>query len=254
MLFGTNSSLVEFPASLPRAEGAGVVLAGLQPDSDAVFVDGVGAAQWVAAVWIHVVLTHQAEFTGPNSTCRRHRSLRGRRRPLDGARVRGPADGPRGRPLVLGQLEADLLDDFFHGHAGQRAAGALHLLEQRRQLSPVALWEPSPELLQDFVKFAGGGGSGRGGGRRGGNYRRGRGETGRGSHPYWRSDVGLEMRRRQVERLVLGWERGLELVLGWRVVVAVTVLGMVRGLVLVIGGVSLGRDWKMWGHEVGTDQ
>lgn len=128
--------------SLPRAEGTGVVLAGLQPRLDAVLVDGVGAAQWVAALWVHVVLAHQAHFTGPACW-----SLRGSRRPLDRAGGEGPADGPRRRPLILCQPEANLLDDLLHGHAGQRAAGALHLLEQRQQLSPVALWEPSPKLI-----------------------------------------------------------------------------------------------------------
>lgn len=106
----------------------------------------------MAALRIHVVLAHQAEFTGPDSltsTCRG--PLWGRCRPLDGAGRRGPADGPQGRLLVLHQPEADLLDDLVHGHASQRTAGALHLLEQRRELSPVALWEPSPELLQDLV-------------------------------------------------------------------------------------------------------
>lgn len=70
---------------------------------------------------------------------------------MDGAQGCGPADGTRGRPLILCQLDADLLNDLFHGHASQRTTGALHLLEQRRQLSPVALWEPSAELLQDLV-------------------------------------------------------------------------------------------------------
>lgn len=106
-------------------------------------MDGVGAAQWVAAFWIHVVLTHQAEFAGPGSlTPSRRGSLRGRCRPLD---------GPRCRPLVLCQLEADVLDELFLGHAGQRTAGALHLLEQRLQLGLAALWEPSPDILQELV-------------------------------------------------------------------------------------------------------
>lgn len=257
--------------SLPGAEGAGVVLAGLQPHTDAVSVDGVAAAQGVPALWVHVVLAHQAGLQRPGSLTPVCRSLRGGCRPLDGARGCGPADGPRGRPLVLHQLEAHLLDDLFHGHAGQRAAGALHLLEQRRQLSPVALWVASPKLLEDLVEFTGRGGGGSGaGGRRRWNCRmdrlngRGRRETGRGGHPHLSSDVGLEVRRGQVDRLVHGWEGRLELVWvrGWGVVVAVAELGMGRKLerLLVKVWVSLGRegsnhwDWRRRGHELGADQ
>ena len=105
-------------------------------------MDGVEAVQWVAALWVHVVLAHQAHLTGPACW-----SLRGRRGPLDGAGDEGQADGPRRRPLVLCQPDANLLDDLLHGHAGQRAAGALHLLEQRQQLGSVALWETIPKLI-----------------------------------------------------------------------------------------------------------
>lgn len=229
----------------------------------------------MAALWIHVVLTHEAQFTSPDgltSTCRCccWRSLWGRCWPLDGARGRGPADGPWGRSLVLHQLEADLLDELLHGHARQRAAGALHLLEQRGQLSLVALWEAGSELLQDLVEFASrgrGGRSGRGsggGGRWGWSYRvdglnrRGRGETGRRSHPHLSSDVRLEV------RLVLGWEGGLELLYGWwwAVCVVVAVLGVVRGLVLLLIKVWVSRGMEgsvHWncgrkGHELGADQ
>lgn len=82
--------------SLCWTEGAGVVLAGLQPHLDTVFVDGVRAAQWVAAFWVHMVLAHQAEFTGPGSVSTWCCSLNGIRRPLDGARGSGPANGPQG--------------------------------------------------------------------------------------------------------------------------------------------------------------
>lgn len=77
--------------------------------------------------------------------------------------------------------------------------------------------------------------------------------------------MGLELRRRHVEGLVLGGEGegGLELETGrWEVLVAVTVLGMVRGLIggLVVERVSLGREgsvhweWRRGGHELGADQ
>ena len=249
--------VAETSPSLRRAEGTGVVLAGLQPRSDAVFVDGVGAAQWVAALWIHMVLAHQAEFTGPESvpsTCCCCRSLRGRRWPLDGARGHGAADGPRGRPLALCQLEADLLDDFLHGHACEGATRALHLLEQRHQLSPVALWVPSPELLQNLVQFAGRGGCGgsSAGGRWRWNYRvdglnrRGRGETGRWSNPQWSSDVGLELRLRRmdslcVRRCVLRWEVGWQIAAGWWEVVGVTEIRIEQLLIRLVW-VSRGMD------------
>lgn len=61
-----------FAASLGRAERTGVVLAGLQPDSDAVFVDGVGAVQRVPALRIHAVLTHQAGFMSSDGLTSTH--------------------------------------------------------------------------------------------------------------------------------------------------------------------------------------
>lgn len=61
-----------FAASLRRAERTGVVLAGLQPDSDAVFVDGVGAVQRVPALRIHAVLTHQAGFMSSDGLTSTH--------------------------------------------------------------------------------------------------------------------------------------------------------------------------------------
>lgn len=122
------------------AEGAGVVLAGLQPGLDAVFVDAVGAAQWVAALAIHLVLTHQAEFTGPAGVAPACWSVHGGRRSLGGAVEHWSADGPW-RGLASCQQLPDLFGDFLNGHAGQHAAGLLHLLEQRPQLSFVALRE-----------------------------------------------------------------------------------------------------------------
>lgn len=97
--------MVWFSSSLCRAEGTGVVLAGLQPHSDAVFVDDVGAAQWVAALWIHMFLAHQAEFKGPGRLtatwccCCCYCPLWGRGRSLNGAWGRGSAYGPWGHPL-----------------------------------------------------------------------------------------------------------------------------------------------------------
>lgn len=128
------------PLSLPLAEGTRVVLAGLQPRLDAVFVDCVRAAQRVAVLWIHVVLAHQAQSAGLggciSSTCCLLRGL---------AEEHGPG------PLVLVQPKAHLHHQLLNGHAGRRAAGALHLLEQRHQLSFGAFWELTPKLLEDLV-------------------------------------------------------------------------------------------------------
>lgn len=116
------------------AEGTRVVLAGLQPRSDAVPVDGVGAAQWVALLRLHEVLAHQAQ-----PACFHGESLR---------RL-----GHGARALDLCQPEPHLHHHLLHGHAGQRAARALHLLEQRLQLSLRAFWEAVAELLQKLVQF-----------------------------------------------------------------------------------------------------
>lgn len=69
---------------------------------------------------------------------------------MDGTRGRGPANRPCHRPLALHQLKADLLDDLLHRHAGQSTPRVLHLLQQQLQLSPVALWEPSPEPFKEL--------------------------------------------------------------------------------------------------------
>lgn len=76
-----------------RAEGAGVILAGLQPGFDAVFVDGVVAAQWVAALAVHLVLANQAEFPGLAAVAPPCRSVHGRRWSLHWTMGRWPADG-----------------------------------------------------------------------------------------------------------------------------------------------------------------
>lgn len=68
--------------------------------------------------------------------------------------------------------------------------------------------------------------------------------------------------RREVRLVLRRGEGGLELVPRWRVVVAVAVLGMVRGLELwwVEVRESLGReggvhwDLRRRGHELGADQ
>lgn len=195
------------------AEGAGVVLAGLQPRFDAVFVDGVDAAQRVAALAIHRVLAHQTELTGsagvPAPCC----SVHGRRWSLGRGVGRRAADGSR-RGLALCQHKPDPLGGFVDGHARQRAPGALHLPEQPQQLMAVALREASPQLLQDV----GGAGRGRGGGNCpvGRLYGRRWGEVWGRRHPGWKADLSQAVRLRQRGR-VGGWEavRGWEAVGGW---------------------------------------
>lgn len=106
-------------------------------------MDGVGADQWVAAVAIHQVLAYQTEFTGPAGVAAPRWSVRGRRWSLDWVMGQRPADGS-GRGLGSCQQEPDLLSGFVDGHARQGAMGALHLPEQRFELSAVALREASP--------------------------------------------------------------------------------------------------------------
>lgn len=107
---------VEFRHLLGRAEGAGVVLAGLQPRLDAVFVDSVEAAQWVAALAIHQVLAYQTEFTPPPGVASSCWSVHGWKWSLDWVMGQWPADGSR-RSLSSCQQEPDLLSGFVDGHA-----------------------------------------------------------------------------------------------------------------------------------------
>lgn len=164
-----------------QAEGTRVVLAGLQPRSDAVPVDGVGAAQRVALLRIHVLLANRAQPAGFD--CGGSGSLCGL--------------GHGAGPLVLCQPEPHLHHHLLHGHAGQRAARVLHLLEQRRQLGLGAFWEATAEPLQQLVEFVllpgGCDGSGRRRGRSQGVAelrRRRRRNAGRGRGPDWRSGEG----------------------------------------------------------------
>lgn len=82
-------------SALCSAEGTRVVLAGLQPRLDAVFVDGVGAVQRVAALAIHQVLAHQAEFTGPAGVAPPCWLVHGSRWSLDLTMGHWSADGSR---------------------------------------------------------------------------------------------------------------------------------------------------------------
>lgn len=136
--------MTEQNLDISQAEGAGVFLAGLQPRFDAFSVDGVGAAQRVAALAIHWVLANQAEFTGTAGVAAPCWSVRGGKRSLVWVVRRGPADGCRRRLAPCQQQQPDVLGGFVDGHAPHRAAGALHLLEQRYQLSFVALGEARP--------------------------------------------------------------------------------------------------------------
>lgn len=200
---------------LCEAEGAGVVLAGLQPRFDAVSVDGVGAAQWVAALAIHQVLAYQTEFTGPAGVAAPCWPVHRRKWPLDWVLGQWPADGSW-RGLASPQQKPDLLRGFVDGHARQRATGALHLLEKRYQLSTVALREASPQLLQDV----------HGTGSTGGRCRRSCG-------------MGRLCRRHRRRVETMRWKVGR-----WRTVAALLVLEKVRRRVLLLLQVQkpLGRE------------
>lgn len=58
-------------------------------------MDGVGAVQRVAALAIHQVLAHQAEFPGPAGVPPSCRLVRGSGRSLDLTMGHRPADGSR---------------------------------------------------------------------------------------------------------------------------------------------------------------
>lgn len=133
-------------SALCPAEGTRVVPAGLQPCLDAVFVDVVGAVQRVAALAVHQVLAHQAEFPRPAGVAPPSWLVHGSRWSLDLTMGHRSADGAR-RGLAPCRQQLDLLGGFFDGHARQRAAGALHLLEQGLQLGGVVLREAGPQLL-----------------------------------------------------------------------------------------------------------
>lgn len=138
--------------SLGWTEGTGIVLARLQPYTDAILMYSVGAAQGVLAVCFQVFLAHQAQLTitdshrlwGPCLEDLGHcRSLRGMCGSLDGAwRVldwawvarnapvcRGRPDRPWSRFLILCQSLCHLLCDVINRHASHGAPRILNLLQ-----------------------------------------------------------------------------------------------------------------------------
>lgn len=80
-------------------------------------MDGVGAAQRVAALAIHRVLAYQAEFTGPAGVAAPCWSVHGGDGSLDWGVLQGPADGSRRRLASRQQQQPDVLGGFVDGHA-----------------------------------------------------------------------------------------------------------------------------------------